>query len=270
MKAGGFGIWKPSDFESTSEVTIQSLQETMTLFTTDRSRQLMKELGIDLYPEDRLLMNGIAIDPEVLIEGDGSLYLQYVPAKAILIKWMSKTLLTPAEPTLGAALENAGINLGSQDWLSSDLGYALWMPCMLRSGKPNRFTVEIDGNVLTGLSSATTVGEALLDLGISLQNLAHSIPADGEPVPEDRQIQIQRVNETVSIAIEEIPHESDYIEDPNTSLDQISVIEPGQDAIFATRERAQLENGECQRQNPPIHGKPAQPKDGLPGVGTKI
>ncbi len=257
---------------SASEVTIQSPQETMTLFTTDRiPANWMKELGIDLYPEDRLLMNGIAIDPEVPIEGDGSLYLQYAPAKAILIKMdeQDETIYTQ-EPTLGAALENAGINLGSQDWLSMDLGTSVVdaMHVEIRQAKP--VNVEIDGNVLTGLSSATTVGEALLDLGISLQNLAHSIPADGEPVPEDRQIRIQRVNETVSIAIEEIPHESDYIEDPNTPLDQISVIEPGQDAIFATRERVQLENGEVTWQESPIQWQASTAKDGLLGVGTKI
>lgn len=138
----------------------------------------------------------------------------------------------------------------------------------LRQAKP--VSVDVEGTVLTGFSSATTVGEALLDLGIPLQNLDRSIPAEHEPLPEDRQINIQRVNETVSVAIEEILHESEYVEDPNTPLDQMSVIEPGRDAIFAARERVKLENGEVIWQESPIQWQASEAKDGLMGVGTKI
>lgn len=257
---------------SAREVTIQSPQEKITLYTTDRiPANWMMELGIDLYPEDRILMNGTAIDPEVPIEGDGSLYVQYAPAKAILIRMDDQDLaIYSQETTLGAALEKAGINLGSQDWLSMDLSTTVvdTMRVEIQQAKP--VSVDIDGNVLRGLSSATTVGEALLDLGIPLQNLDYSIPAEGEPVPEDRQIKIQRVNETVRIAIEEIPHQSDYIEDPNTPLDQISVIEPGQDAIFAARERLKFENDEVVWQETPVQWQASEAKEGLMGVGTKI
>jgi uncharacterized protein YabE (DUF348 family) len=257
---------------SAREVTVQSPEETFTLVSSDNiPANWMKDLGIRLYPEDRLLVNGAEIDPEEPIERDGSVYLQYAPAKAILIEFdgQEKTIYTQ-QPILGCALEKAGLNLGSQDWLSVDLMTPVEdaMRVEIRGAKP--VSVDIAGVKVTGLSSAETVGEALLDLGIPLQNLDRSLPAENELLSEDRKIKIQRVDETVSIAIEEIPYESEYVEDPNTPLDQISVIEPGQDAIFAARERVKLENGEVIWQESPIQWQASEPKDSLLGVGTKI
>jgi uncharacterized protein YabE (DUF348 family) len=257
---------------SAREVTIQSPEETYTLVSSDNiPANWMKDLGIRLYPEDRLLVNGAEIDPEEPIEKDDSIYLQYAPAKAILIEIddQEKTIYTQ-EPILGRALEKAGFNLRSQDWLSVDLMTLVEdaMRVEIRRAKP--VSVDIAGEKITGLSSAETVGAALLDLGIPLQNLDRSLPMEHDSLPEDRHVEIQRVNETVSIAMEEIAHEAEYVEDPDTPLDQISVIEPGQDAIFASRERVKLENGEVIWQESPIQWQASKPKDSLLGVGTKI
>jgi len=253
-------------------VTIQSPQDTLTLLTSERiPANWMKELGINLYPQDHLLRNGSIIDPEAPVTGEGPVYLQYEPAKAIFLEIDEQDqIIHTQESTVGAALEMAGFILASQDWISVDLTTPVEesMVVIIRQAKP--ISVVIDGETTRGLSASATVGEALMDLGIPLQNLDRSIPAEGELLPDNRQISIQRVNETVSIAIEEIPHEAEYIEDPNTPLDQVSVIEPGQDAISAARERAKVENGEVVWQESPIQWQASDAKDSLLGVGTKI
>lgn len=253
-------------------VTIQSPQDTLTLLTSERiPANWMKELGIDLYPQDRLLLNGSIIDPETSLLAEGPVFLQYEPAKAIILEIDDQQhIIHTQESTIGAALESEGIRLAPQDRISMDLTTPVEESMVVTINQAKPVSVVIDGEMRTGLSAAATVGEALMDLGILLQNLDHSIPAEGEPLPEDRQISIQRINETVSIAIEEIPYESEYVEDPNTPLDQISVIEPGQDTIFAARERVKFVNDEVVWQETPVQWQASEAKDGLLGVGTKI
>ena len=257
---------------SAHSVIIHSPQETMTLLTSEEiPANWMKEMGIDLYPQDRLLLNGTIINPEEPFKGEGPVFLQYEPAQAIILEIndQQQTIHTQ-ELTVGAALEMAGITIAPQDRISLELTTPVEasMQVTIRQAKP--VSVVIDGETSTGLSAGATVGEALMDLGIPLQNLDRSIPTEGEPLPADRLISIQRVTETVNIAIEEIPHEAEYIEDPDTPLDQVSVIQPGQNAIFAARERTKAENGEIVWQESPIQWQASDAKDSLLGVGTKI
>jgi uncharacterized protein YabE (DUF348 family) len=64
-------------------------------------------------------------------------------------------------------------------------------------------TVQQAGKQYTGLSAAETVGEALRDLGLPLQNLDYSLPDEKEPIPADGQIQVVRVSEEILLQTEE-------------------------------------------------------------------
>jgi resuscitation-promoting factor RpfB len=258
--------------ETAYQIQIRTPQDTYSLKTVERiPANLLGEVGIALYPKDRVLVNGANIDPNEALNRGKGLLLQYQPAIPIrvVIDDHEQTLFTD-QATLGAALEAESIALGVHDWISKDLSSPVHdsMLISIHRAKPVRVAAP-EGNY-SGLSAGITVGEALLDLGLSLQHLDYSIPADDEPLPPDGEIRLVRVNETLTIATEETPHDSQYQEDPQTPLDQVSVIEPGQNAIFVTRERVRFENGQEVWRDVAEPWQASEAKTATLGYGSKI
>ena len=137
------------------------------------------------------------------------------------------------------ALAESGIVIHPKDTVSIDLDTALSSPTGITILKAREVAVIMNDQTFSGLSSALTVGEALKDLGISLQGLDYANPPENSPLPANRQIQLTRVQETLSIVKVETPYTNSYQPDPNTELDQGSVIQPGQVGLAITRSRIQ-------------------------------
>jgi resuscitation-promoting factor RpfB len=253
-------------------VLIKTPEEEYTLLTPERApSNLMRMVGIDLFPQDQLRVNGEVVDPQMPLNTSGGLVLQYEPAVelTLLVEGEETTHFTH-QPTVGAALEQAGVHLGSQDWISEPLMEAVTpgMTVSVRRAAP--ITVNLDGLKISGMSAGTTVGEALQDAGVPLQNLDASLPPEDAPIPENREISVLRVWEDVMITTDEVAYENDYVEDPNTVLDQISVIEPGQVGIFAARERVRYEGGEEVARLAQDSWQASEAQDGVLGYGTKV
>jgi 3D (Asp-Asp-Asp) domain-containing protein len=104
---------------------------------------------------------------------------------------------------------------------------------------------------------------------MSLQNLDYSLPPEDATLPENRIIEVVRVREEVMVLTDEVAYENEYVEDPNTLLDQIAVIEPGQVGIFATRERVRYEDGEAVKSLAQDAWQASETRDGVLGYGTK-
>lgn len=241
-------IWNQSAIiiETAQTVVIKTPDEEFVLRSAERlPANLLSGVGIRLYPHDQVLINGEIIDPRMLLETTGSVLLQYEPAKLIRLSIDdSEENIYTDQPTVGAALETALIPINPQDWVSEDLSAPVVdsMDISIRRARP--VTVTTADHSVAGLTNAVTVGDALWDIGVPLQNLDYSFPAEEAPVPEDGVIRVVRVNENLVIATEEFPIDPVYQEDPNTTLDQVAVIEPGQNGIFASRERIQYADGE--------------------------
>lgn len=267
-------IWDQSTIkiERAHQTHIRTPQESYALHTVEHiPANVLGAVGIALYPKDRVFVNGAIIDPNQNLDRGNGVLLQYQPATPIrvVIDDYEQTLYTD-QATLGAALESEAIALGAHDWISIDLSSPVRasMLVSIRRAKPVRVTAP-EGDY-SGLSAGQTIGEALLDLGLSLQHLDYSLPAEHEPLPSDGDIRVVRVNETLTIATEEILHDSRYEEDPQTPLDQVSVIEPGQNAIFATRERVRFQNGEEIWRNAEESWQASEAKTATLGYGSKI
>lgn len=267
-------IWDQSTIkiESAHQTHIRTPQDSYALRTVERiPANVLGAVGVALYPKDRVFVNGAIIDPKQYLDRGNGVLLQYQPATPIrvVIDDQEQTLYTD-QVTLGAALESETIVLGAHDWISIGLSSPVRdsMLVSIRRAKPVWVTAP-EGDY-SGLSAGQTVGEALLDLGLSLQHLDYSLPAEDEPLPSDGDIRVVRVNETLTIATEEIPHDSRYEEDPQTPLDQVSVIEPGQNAIFATRERVRFQNGDEIWRNAEESWQASEVKTATLGYGSKI
>lgn len=266
--------WEKGDIKNipTREVLIRTPGKDFQ-FQTDEHipANLLKELNIVLFPHDRVLVNGIPVDPNLPLDGEGFTFIQFEPAKNILLLIDGDQVkLFTDQPTLGAALENASIFVGPQDWISESLLRLVDdnLAVTIRRAKP--ITVSVGERFVTGLTAAVTVGEALSDIGITPQNVDRTVPAEDEPLPENREVKLIQGSEQVIILTDETPYQNEYVEDPNTELDQISVVNRGQVGIFATRERVQFSDGVETWRDTPETWQASEVVDGVLGYGTLV
>lgn len=237
----------------------------------DIPSNLMSMVGIDLFPEDLLRVNGAVVDPHAPLDIEGEIVLQYQPAVDFkLVIDGAESRLYTHQPTVGAALEQAGFRLNPQDWISVPLTNAVTgsMTVSIRRAQP--ITVKVGETTISGMSASLTVGEALQDAGVPLQNLDISLPSDDASLPENREIEVVRVREDVMVMTDEVAYENEYVEDPNTLLDQVSVIQPGQVGIVASRERVRYENGKAVERLAQDSWQASEARDGVLGYGTKV
>lgn len=258
--------------ESAREILIREIGKESRVVSAERiPANLLAEIGIQLYPHDRLLLNGVTISPNEPLGGDGPILLQFeraIPVK-LVINEQEMTLYT-SEPTLGEALEAAGISVGKHDRVSTNLTSPLTSLESVSIRRARPVTIVTPENTAVGMTAAHTVGDALLDIGVPLQNLDYSIPAGHLPVPDDGQIEVVHVREAVMLMTDEVAFNNEYVEDPDTVLDQVSVIEPGQKGIYASRERVKYENGEEAWRSPQENWQASEAKDGVLGYGSKV
>ena len=272
--AGNPWFWSPAviTIEPAHAVLVRTPKDAVWLHSAERiPANLLADLDIDLFPNDRVLVNGRQIDPHSPLSGDGFTLLQFQPAVAVhLYVDGSEYIFYSQEPTLGAALESAHVSVSPQDWLSEDVNTPLGDGLNVTLRRARLVSVHFGEAELSGLTAATTVSEALTDLGLSLQNLDYTRPAEDEPIPDDGEIAVVRVEEQIVILKDEVPYENEYIEDPNTVLDQVSVVTPGRTGIYASRERIRYANGEEVWRDAPESWQASQATDGVLGYGSKV
>lgn len=271
---GDLWFWAPAviTVEPAREVLIRTPADEVRLRTAERiPANLIAAIGVDLFPGDRVLVNGGVVDPQQPLEGEGFVLLQFQPAVAVhLVIDGVESRFFSQESTLGAALEAAQVFIAPQDWISEDLMTPLDETLNVVIRRARLVRISAGGAELTGLTAAETVSEALHDLGFGLQNLDQSLPAEDEPVPVTGEIEIVRVEEKITILKDEVPYQNEYVEDPNTFLDEISVVTPGQVGIYASRERVRYAAGEEVWRDEPQSWQASEAADGVLGYGSRV
>ncbi|GIV63029.1 MAG: hypothetical protein KatS3mg045_0368 [Bellilinea sp.] len=189
----------------------------ITLTTAERiPANLLAQAGLRLFPADRLEWNGAPLDPAERLPDASSYLLVYRPATPVEVILSGQRLqLISAQPTLLGALNEAGIYLRAADQLSLPADTPL-------TGQPLQVTIEpartvqiiADGKTHVYPVNAETVGEALAQADIPLQNQDYSIPAEDQPIPADRTIRVVRVREEILLEQKPIPFKSIYQPDP--------------------------------------------------------
>ena len=154
------------------------------------------------------------------------------------------TELHSIAPTLGLALAEAGIQLRVGDELIPvpDTPTEGLTEARLRRAIPLR--IEADGVTVSTWVVADDVGTSLSKAGIALMGKDFSVPDSRDPLPQDGEIRVVRVQEQVVIEQEPIPFETSYQPAPDLEIDQQTIVENGSYGVQARRIRITFEDGD--------------------------
>ena len=246
-------------------------QDYRTLETERLPGNLLANQNIPLYPGDQLLAEGRPIEPDQPLSPGRTHSLQVIRSQPVTlyIDGKARTIRSTAR-ILGQALWNAGITLHASDRLSPDADTPLTGPLTAHLERSKPLVIRFHGGEMQAWSAAGTIGEALDEAGLSLQGLDYSIPPAGDPLPEDGEIRVVRVQEQVSLETEPLPFETQTQPVPDLELDRQKVVQPGAYGISARRVRIKMEDGKEVSRQTEATFVAQEPEPRIIGYGTKI
>ena len=231
---------------------------------------LLLEAGIRLFPEDRLYWNGLPLsNDQGLPPLPGyTLQLERSAAVRVMEEGEVQTILSHAA-MLGQALWQSGIRLTAGDHLSRGQDTLLEgdMAVVLQRARP--LEIKTADHKISSSSASATTGQALVEAGMSLQGLDHSIPPEEQPLPENGVVQVVRAHETLVIEHLVIPFDVERKADPDVDAYQSWVIEPGSDGLEIRRLRVRYDDDRETNRNVDAEYMAVPPVTQVEGYGTK-
>lgn len=205
---------------------------------------ILTNAGIVPGVNDRVIVNGIPHALEDAITVEGVVQVQF--RRAVIL-----TLVTPqgeqeiqtSALTVGEALSEAEFELRPNDVVNPPPESSIAASTTVTFTPARDFLVNIGDEVIHIRSAAGTVGEALAEAGIPVIGLDVSRPAENDALPADGQIQITRVTESISVALESIPFPTETRDSPDIPFGQDEIIQPGVEGVAMIRTRIRYENG---------------------------
>jgi len=172
--------------------------------------------------------------------------------------------------TLGLALWEAGVSYIEADKLSPP-AYSPLPPgfqASLQRARP--ITIQTQAATLTRYTTASSVGEALVEAGLAPQGLDYSLPAGSDAIPADGQIRLVRVREEVLIEQTPLPFETQYQPVSDLELDIQTIIQTGEYGLTAHRVRVRYEDGVEVARAVESEWVARQPQPRIIGYGTQV
>ena len=265
--------------ETSPTIIILDNEKVITLQTNEKDPLGLLSLGgIRLTPNDRLLLNGLPVSLDQPIT-NYPITLQVRRALPITIHTPEgEKQMRSSAWTVGEALLEASVWLRAGDKVIPSLDSPVSGSPTLAPGTsagvsilPSRSVTITSNEIATQvLSSAQTVGEALAEAGIPLIGLDYSVPAEDEPLPADGQIRIVRVTESLQLAQQPIPFESELQSSADVPLDQTQILQPGEPGLTVRRIRIRYEDGEEISRVTEDETLVRPPKTRILAYGTKV
>jgi uncharacterized protein YabE (DUF348 family) len=210
--------------------------------------ELLAEQRITLNPNDALFVDG---DPA----GAGSPFtgspttphtLSIRRAVPLAVNFKDGTSLTlqTTQPTIGQALNKAGIDLYLADRLTPDANTRVTSGASVFIERSIPVSVQVDGQSIRTRTHRERVGDVLAELGVALQGQDYTLPALDAPVQPDLAVRVVRVAETFLIEQEPIPFESQTLPDPAMLIDTQQLVQEGENGVLQKRIRVRFEDSQ--------------------------
>lgn len=238
--------------------------------TVNSPAALLISAGIPFTPDDMVLVNGLPVAHDSLLETDATtIEVRY----SFPIKFNNngeEIDLKSAASTVGQVLADMDISLRESDYLNPPASTPILGPMSIEYRPAAEVEITSGGVSLTGYTSAKTVGEALAEAGFPLQGLDYSIPAESENLPVDGKIRVVRVDESIALVQKSIPFNTEVQLTADLELDQQELLQVGEPGLAVTRTRIRYEDGQEVNQETDAEALVRPAKDRIVGAGTKI
>jgi uncharacterized protein YabE (DUF348 family) len=253
-------------------VTIMDGEKVVSLSTSKTvPAELLTEANITLGTDDRLLYLGSSIPLDAALPDASSYTLTVRRAVVLTIDAPDglQTIQTSAL-TVGQALTEAGYKLYAADRLDPPAETPITGALTVTYQPGREIVVTVDGTKVHLRSAATTVGQALAEAGVPLVGLDTSLPDENAPLPEDGQIRVVRVVETVTLTQKTIPFNTRTELSADLEIDQQALLQGGEPGLAIARLRTRSEDGLQVSQQSENEVVVRAPQDRILGFGTKI
>jgi uncharacterized protein YabE (DUF348 family) len=207
--------------------------QTMSIQSAGRTPlELLKDAGIKPSPQDRYWLNGLPVNGDDQLPPVLTYLLQVRQPQPLVVSnnGTNQTLYSSAT-TLAGVLWDKQVSISRADQLSLPAGSLFTRPQGLIISPGQSITIQVGGSEINVHSNAKTVGQAVADAGISLQGLDATIPEENQPIPSDGKIKVVRIQEQIITQQTDIPFSKKVQGDPNTELDQSSIIQIGEPGL---------------------------------------
>jgi len=231
--------------QSPAQIIMIDGEDVQTIVTLERVPLLiLTQAGLTIGSNDRVLVNGILWPLDQPVPRTDSVIIQIRRASALtLVSPRGQQAIESAALTVGQALSEAGIQLYASDFLDPPANTFITTPLTINHLPSREITIIVNGQVVPIRSSARTVGEALAEAGIPLIGLDYSLPSENEALPENGEIRVVRVSESVALAMKSIPFTSEFVESPDVELGAQEIAQPGVNGLAMSRIRIRYEDG---------------------------
>jgi uncharacterized protein YabE (DUF348 family) len=213
--------------------------------TRTNPADILQSANIAISADDRVLVDGTLADPT-------NLSAWPVPANQIVIhraytlviqdQGATRRVRTAAE-TVGQALYDAGVTLYLADEVEPDLSASITQDMTVQIYRAFPARVIVDGQTIETRTRAETVMGLLADAGVLLFGLDYSIPDENVTVQPGMTVRVIRVTEAIIGETDVIPFDNITQADAALELDEIRLVQPGQDGLRQTDTRVRYENG---------------------------
>lgn len=206
--------------------------------------EIVRAAGLAPKTGDVYRINGLVVDANQEVSPAKGFVLQFTPCMNITLFSDGKIhALCTTAGSVGTALWQEGVELHSGDLVVPALNSPITDNLEVTVTRGTSLVINVDGKTLEISSAAPTVGQALQQNGVALQDLDYSKPTETVPLPEDGKIEVIRVTEEILVEQSAIPYTVEYVGDDQLELDQHSVKVEGEYGLQAARVRVRYENG---------------------------
>ncbi|MHB8087738.1 MAG: ubiquitin-like domain-containing protein [Anaerolineaceae bacterium] len=207
--------------------------------------EILVTAGILPGAGDAIRLNGLVVPMDQPLNIMGSFVLQYTPAISLDLNLDGvETSFYTAAFSVGTALWEKGINIHGGDALSQSFTGSVDAQSALMINKARSLIITADGKDISTYATAASVGEVLAKVGVSLQDLDYSKPAESDPLPEDGRIFVVRVREEVLREQQSIPFTTTTQTDDTMESGQTQTITAGENGLQVATVRIRYEDGE--------------------------
>jgi resuscitation-promoting factor RpfB len=233
--------------------------------------QLLAKAGLTLAKDDCILVYGtpVALDESLPENNPAPLTLRRAVSLTLISPDGQKTIQTCAQ-TVGQALSQAGYSLYAADRLDPPADTPIQASLTVEYLPSVPLTIRVDGGQIPIRSAASSVGQALADAGLPLVGLDASLPPEDAPLPDDGNIRILRVFETVSLTQKSIPFSTRTEPSAELELDQQALLQGGEPGLAVARTRIRMQEGVQVAQTSEAESIVRPPQDRILGYGTKV